>query len=182
MLDSRNKTGHAIPHPASFQIFQPLHSFHSFHSFHPHTHPTYAALKRLLHLPSLLYVSCCLPTSHTLPLHDSDNSPLPLPGPVTAASSPTRSRCFTPPGSLTGPSRSRATRLLPDRVGPTWSTVAHSAQADSGSVPGHIPVRPGPTRITGESSARADSDPSVQSCHTTLTTAAPPDAGTFPSA
>ena len=37
-------------------------------------------------------------------------------GPVTAASSPTRSRRFTPPGSLTGPGRSRATRLLPDRA------------------------------------------------------------------
>ena len=113
-----------------------------------------------------------LTSSHTaLFLHDSDNNLLPLPGPVTAASSPTRSRRFTPPGSRTGPGRSRATRFPPDRVGPTRSTVAHSAQAHSGSVPG-TPVRPGPTRITGGSSARADSDPSVQSRHLTSTTAA----------
>ena len=152
------------------EIFQPLHSFHS---FRPYTHPTYAALKRLLHLLSFLYVSCRLLTSsHTaLFLHDSDNNTLPLPGPVTAASSPTRSRRFTPPGSRTGPGRSRVTWFPPDRVGPTRSTVAHSAQAHSGSVPG-TPVRPGPTRITGGSSARADSDPSVQSRHLTSTTAA----------
>ena len=182
VLVSRNETGHAISLPASFRNFQPLHSFHL---FHPYTHPTYAALKRLLHLLSFLYVSCRLLTSsHTaLFLHDSDNNPLPLPGPVTAASFPTRSRRFTPPGSRTGPGRSRATRFPPDRVGPTRSTVAHSAQAHSGSVPS-TPVRPGPTRITGGSSARADSDPSVQSRHTTLTSAAPPDApaGTSPSA
>ena len=42
------------------EIFQP---FHSFHSFHPDTHPTFAALNHLLHLPSFLYVSCRLLTS-----------------------------------------------------------------------------------------------------------------------
>ena len=49
--------------PPVSEIFKPLHSFHS---FRPYTHPTYAALKRLLHLPSFLYVSCRLLTSsHT---------------------------------------------------------------------------------------------------------------------
>ena len=59
----------------------------------------------------------------------------------------TASRCFTPPGTLRDQGRSRATLSLPNLLGPTRSAVAHSAQADSGSVPGHIPVRLGPTRI-----------------------------------
>ena len=144
------------------EIFQP---FHSFHSFHPDTHPTFAALNHLLHLPSFLYESCRLLTSSLTRSHSAFLS-----------TTHTTLR-FTPPGSLLGPGRSRATRSLPVRLGPTRSTGTLPAHADSESFPGHIPARLGPTRIAGGSSPWADSDSSVQSRHCTSTIAAPTDAG-----
>ena len=102
------------------EIFQP---FHSFHSFHPDTHPTFAALNHLLHLPSFLYVSCRLLTSSLTRSHSAFLS-----------TTHTTLR-FTPPGSLLGPGRSRATRSLPVRLGPTRSTGTLPAHADSESSP-----------------------------------------------
>ena len=147
--------------------FQP---FHSFHSFHPDTHPTFAALNHLLHLPSFLYVSCRLLTS-SLPLTRSHSAFL--------STTHTTLR-FTPPGSLLGPGRSRATRSLPVRLGPTRSTgtlaslhrpapsraraglgLRGLSLSGSGRLGAPVPSRLMPTRNPPRShpcSARADSD------------------------
>ena len=147
------------------EIFQP---FHSFHSFHPDTHPTFAALNHLLHLPSFLYVSCRLLTSSLTRSHSAFLS-----------TTHTTLR-FTPPGSLLGPGRSRATRSLPVRLGPTRSTgtlaslhrpapsraraglgLRGLSLSGSGRLGAPVPSRLMPTRNPPRShpcSARADSD------------------------
>ena len=167
LLCSRNQTGHAFQPSASYRNFQP---FHSFHSFHPDTHPTFAALNHLLHLPSFLYVSCRLLTS-SLSLTRSHSAFL--------STTHTTLR-FTPPGSLLGPGRSRATRSLPVRLGPTRSTgtlaslhrpapsraraglgLRGLSLSGSGRLGAPVPSRLMPTRNPPRShpcSARADSD------------------------
>jgi len=86
----------------------------------------------------------------------------------------TRSNRFTPPGTLGGPGRSRATRSPPDRLGPTRSTGGPLGSGQLGSVPRSHPCSAQATRIPAEHTAQADSDPSVQSRHMTLTTTTPP--------
>jgi hypothetical protein len=83
------------------------------------------------------------------------------PCPARADSEHRFPRFFTSPGTPSGPGRSRATRPLPVRLGPTRSTGTLPAHADSESFPSHIPARLGPTRIAGGSSPWADSDSSV---------------------
>ncbi len=96
----------------------------------------------------------------------------------------TRSNRFqvTPPGTLGGSGRLRATRSPPDRLGPTRSTGGPLGSGQLGSVPLSHPCSAQATRIPAEHTARADSDPSVQSRHMKLTTTTPPGPGYIPPA
>ena len=164
------------------EIFQP---FHSFHSFHPYTHPTFAALKRLLHLTSFLYVSCRLLIS-SLTLTNSHSAFLSTthttlrcrslarsrhPRGQTALHRPAPSRARAGLGlrglSLSGswPTRSTGTLASLHRPAPSRARAGLGLRglslSGSGRLGAPVPSRLMPTRNPPRShpcSARADSD------------------------
>jgi hypothetical protein len=151
--------------PLDPENFQPSHWHHT--SWHHYTHPSFAALRRLLHLPWIFLtcrVACSLDHTWLLSCRDRLGSSAALQLGHGGFRPFTRSNRFTPPGTLVGPGRSRATRSPPDRLGPTrgHGTGGPLGSGQPGSVPRSHPCSAQATRIPAEHTARADSDPSAQ--------------------